>query len=127
MVGQAQESAATGVTGTMLKILVLPAMDQAYTFQLTYLPEWADLTTALATNTWQIPDDVGGCDWVLWDCVERIKLRNKEFEEAQVAAAKRETEEGKVVSQHLRLTRTGPVQRRSVAARSPSDVWRRWL
>ena len=66
-------------------------------------------------------------DWVLWDCVERIKLRNKEFEEAQVAAAKRETEEGKVVSQHLRLTRTGPVQRRPVAAQSPSDVWRRWL
>jgi hypothetical protein len=127
LVGLDAESAASAMTGSELQILVLPALDQAYTFQLTYLPEWPELTTALGNNTYQIHNDVPGLDWVLWDCVERIKVRDKLSDEAQIAAGKRLEEWEKIKTQQRRLSRAGPIQRRPVQKPVPSNLWRWWL
>ena len=120
IVGQEAESAASGLTGNELQVLILPAMDTAYTFQLTYLPEWPD-----PSGTDQIPDDIGICDTVMWEVVRRIHIAEKNLDEAGVAAAETTNSFNDILHQHRRLNRTGGFQRRPHDAGISLAAWRR--
>jgi len=120
IVGVEAEQAASA-DGTQLQILILPAMDQLYSFQLSYLGEWEDITTTPSDTV--IPADAPICQWVKWEVMRLVKLRDNLIQDAQIATSERDRAYDAMRRFYAASIGKVAMQRSPIRRRSMSRKW----
>jgi hypothetical protein len=105
------------------KIAIMPATNQSYPYNVWYLPVLADL--ALDADTW---DGVAGWeDFIVWDVVCRLIIRDQYLTAYQTATGYRQELWADILRNATRVTSAGgaALGRDSMGDRGMLDSWRR--
>jgi hypothetical protein len=95
------------------KLILCPAPDAAYPYNLWYLPAWADLS-----DDTHVFNGLGGSEqWVIWDVCVKVACRiNDAKNQEAIATRERELSMRRIQKTIKRMNRSGPVRRRDSRA-----------
>lgn len=103
----------SGTSVSAGKLILAPAPDAAYAYNLWYLPSWVDL----ANDTHVFNGIAGSEQWVIWDvCVKAAIRTNDAKSQLAGAASERERAMDRIRRTLKGMNRSGPVRRRDSRA-----------
>lgn len=97
-----------GAVFTVGKIAIAPFCSNG-TYKVSYVPEWADISTTNGTHLFLFPNELGA-QWLVWDVVAKISIRDRDNRGRHDDSLTERARIEALIGHHVpHVTSTGPI------------------